>query len=82
VRFADTPSWHAVCGEPFPGFVAERNPAVIVDPALVGDAAYGLCSGLMDGATGQVLTVDRGAGFADTLAGLYRRQTAHRRTEP
>lgn len=37
----------------------------------VGDAALALCSGLMDGVSGQVITVDRGTTFFDNLMRLY-----------
>lgn len=37
----------------------------------VGWAAFALCSGLMDGVSGQVLTVDRGTTFFDNLSRLY-----------
>lgn len=37
----------------------------------VANAIFGLCSGLMDGVSGQVIVVDRGSGFSDNLLGLY-----------
>lgn len=37
----------------------------------VGEAALALCSGLMDGVSGQVVTVDRGTTFFDNLMRLY-----------
>jgi NAD(P)-dependent dehydrogenase (short-subunit alcohol dehydrogenase family) len=43
----------------------------IVEPREVAGAIVGLCSGLMDGYSGQVLTVDRGMTFFDNLMRLY-----------
>jgi enoyl-[acyl-carrier-protein] reductase (NADH) len=37
----------------------------------VANTIFAVCSGLMDGVSGQVLVVDRGAGFSDNLLGLY-----------
>jgi NAD(P)-dependent dehydrogenase (short-subunit alcohol dehydrogenase family) len=37
----------------------------------VADAAYGLCSGMFDAMTGQVLMVDRGNTFADGISFIY-----------
>jgi NAD(P)-dependent dehydrogenase (short-subunit alcohol dehydrogenase family) len=40
----------------------------------VADAAYGLCSGMFDAMTGQVLMVDRGNTFADGISIIYAQQ--------
>jgi len=40
-------------------------------PDLIGNTAVALCSGLMDGVRGQVLTVDRGTTFFDNLMRIY-----------
>ena len=37
----------------------------------VANATLALCSGLMDGVSGQILTVDRGTTFFDNLMRLY-----------
>jgi enoyl-[acyl-carrier-protein] reductase (NADH) len=37
----------------------------------VADAALALCSGMMDGVSGQILTIDRGTSFFDNLMRLY-----------
>jgi NAD(P)-dependent dehydrogenase (short-subunit alcohol dehydrogenase family) len=42
-----------------------------IEPEEVGRAALALCSGLLDGVRGQVITVDRGATFFDDLCWLY-----------
>jgi NAD(P)-dependent dehydrogenase (short-subunit alcohol dehydrogenase family) len=45
-----------------------------VQPDEVGRAALALCSGLLDGVRGQVITVDRGAAFFDDLCWIYQRR--------
>jgi enoyl-[acyl-carrier-protein] reductase (NADH) len=47
-----------------------------VAPEEVGRAALALCSGLLDGVRGQVITVDRGGTFIDDLSWLYQRREA------
>ena len=42
----------------------------------VADAAYGLCSGMFDAMTGQVLMVDRGNSFADGISMIYEQRDA------
>lgn len=42
----------------------------------VGEAALALCSGLMDGVSGQILTIDRGTTFFDNLMRLYEERDA------
>jgi NAD(P)-dependent dehydrogenase (short-subunit alcohol dehydrogenase family) len=46
------------------------------EPGEVGRAALALCSGLLDGVRGQVITVDRGGTFIDDLSWLYQRREA------
>jgi NAD(P)-dependent dehydrogenase (short-subunit alcohol dehydrogenase family) len=47
-----------------------------VEPEEVGRAALCLCSGLLDGVRGQVITVDRGATFFDDLCWVYQHRAA------
>ena len=54
----------AAAGHPLP----DRLTAT---PRDVANAAVALCSGWMDSMSGQVLTVDRGAGFCDNVFRLY-----------
>jgi enoyl-[acyl-carrier-protein] reductase (NADH) len=42
----------------------------------VANAILALCSGLMDGVSGQVIMVDRGTSFADNLMRLYNERDA------
>lgn len=50
------------------GLVHEED---YMEPAEIGDLALALCSGLLDGMSGQVITADRGGIFADNLMRLY-----------
>ena len=70
-RFTSTDSLRAVAGEAFEAFVEAHSPGVFTTPEEVGEAAYGLCSGLMDGVGGQVVTVDRGASVFENFSRLY-----------
>lgn len=47
------------------------RPEHSVDPSEVGDAILALASGLLDGISGQVITVDRGIKFFDNVMHLY-----------
>lgn len=71
-RFVDTDSLRDLFGADFPSFVRRYAPDLLVAPRTVGEAIYGVCSGLMDGMAGQVLRVDGGAAFADGFSRFYR----------
>ena len=47
-----------------------------ITPDEVGNAVFGLCSGMFDAMTGQVLTVDRGNIFADGISLIYEQREA------
>ena len=70
-RFASTESLHATFGADFEPFVEAHSPGMFTTPAEVGEGIYGLCSGLMDGVGGQVVTIDRGAGLFENFSRLY-----------
>ena len=70
-RFADTDALRATFGEAFPHFVNHHAPGLLTDPALVGEAVFGLCSGLMDAMQGQILDVDGGASNFDGFSRLF-----------
>ena len=70
-RFADTDALRATFGDAFPHFVGHRAPGLLTDPALVGEAVFGLCSGLMDAMRGQILDVDGGASNFDGFSRLF-----------
>ena len=67
-----TDSLLSTFGQAFEHFLAENNiVGTEVDAEEVAKAILMLSSGLMDGIRGQVLTVDKGYSFADSLGGLY-----------
>ena len=76
-RFVDTESLAATFGDEFVPFVRRFEPDVFSTPEEVGEAVYGVCSGLMDALGGQVLTVDRGAGLYENFSRLYQERDQH-----
>ncbi len=70
-RFVDTASLRATFGDEFPAFVERYSPGAFSPPEDVGEAIFGVCSGLMDGLTGQVITVDGGANVFENFSRLY-----------
>lgn len=67
-----TESLRATFGPEFEGFLARANMTRdLMQPEEVANAILALCSGLMDGISGQVLMVDRGGTFRDDLMRLY-----------
>jgi len=54
-------------------FLTERD---FIGSAEVADVVLALCSGLLDGISGQVLMVDRGAAFRDNLMRLFDQRDA------
>jgi NAD(P)-dependent dehydrogenase (short-subunit alcohol dehydrogenase family) len=71
-RSVRTTSFDAHFGADFAEF-AQRftRESHFMRAAEVADVVVALCSGLMDGVSGQVLTVDRGTTFFDNLMRLY-----------
>ena len=70
-RFTSTDSLRATIGEGFEPFVEKHAPGLFTTPEQIAEAAFGLCSGLMDGVGGQVITVDRGAAVFDNFSRLF-----------
>lgn len=70
-RFTSTNSLHDTFGSEFEPFVQRHTRGLFTEPEEIGEAAFGLCSGLMDGVGGQVITVDRGAAIGDGLSALF-----------
>lgn len=71
-RSVRTESFRSAFGSDFEAFARRfAREEHFVDPREVADATVALCSGLMDGVRGQVLTVDRGTSFFDNLMRLY-----------
>ena len=75
-RFSSTESLHATFGPEFEPFVEKHSPDMFTTPDQVAEGVYGLCSGLMDGVGGQVITIDRGAGLFENYSRLYDLQRA------
>jgi NAD(P)-dependent dehydrogenase (short-subunit alcohol dehydrogenase family) len=62
-----TDSLRAVFGRDFEAFADDAGlRQFVMRPEEIADAVLALCSGLLDGVNGQVLTVDRGMAFAQT----------------
>jgi NAD(P)-dependent dehydrogenase (short-subunit alcohol dehydrogenase family) len=70
-RFVSTDSQRATFGDDFERFVETHAPGVFTTPQDVAEAVFGLCSGLMDGVGGQVVTIDRGAAIFENFSRLY-----------
>jgi NAD(P)-dependent dehydrogenase (short-subunit alcohol dehydrogenase family) len=70
-RFVDTESLRATFGEGFPAFVERHSPGAFRDASEVGEAVFGLCSGLMDGVGGQVINIDGGANVFENFSRLF-----------
>ena len=71
-RSVRTESFRTAFGSDFEAFAKRfTREEHFVDAREVADAAVALCSGLMDGVRGQVITVDRGTSFFDNLMRLY-----------
>jgi NAD(P)-dependent dehydrogenase (short-subunit alcohol dehydrogenase family) len=70
-RFTSTDSLRATIGDEFEPFVERHAPGLFTSAEAIGEAAFGLCSGLMDGVGGQVVTIDGGAAVTDNFARLF-----------
>jgi NAD(P)-dependent dehydrogenase (short-subunit alcohol dehydrogenase family) len=86
-RFVSTDSLRATMGDDFEAFVEKHAPGTFTTASEVAEAVFGLCSGLMDGVGGQVVTVDRGANVFENFSRLYDDRargtlTAPRKVEP
>ena len=76
-RFIPTESLRATFGEEFEAFAARFDlRRLIVAADEVADAVTALCSGLMDGVSGQIIMVDRGTSFSDNIMRLYNERDA------
>ncbi len=76
-RQVRTESLKATFGPEFEAFLARANMTRdFVEPEEVANAILALCSGLMDGVSGQVLMVDRGGTFRDDLMRLFNERDA------
>jgi NAD(P)-dependent dehydrogenase (short-subunit alcohol dehydrogenase family) len=74
-RAVRTESFEAVFGGELVRFAGRFGlEDCFVEPGEVARAVLALCSGMLDGVRGQVITVDRGATFLDDLCWLYRQR--------
>jgi len=71
-RAVRTESLRATFGTEFEQFIERANMGRdLIEPEEVADTILALCSGLMDGVSGQVLMVDRGGSFRDDLMRMF-----------
>jgi NAD(P)-dependent dehydrogenase (short-subunit alcohol dehydrogenase family) len=78
-RWVNTPSLLATIGQDFPEFVARfPQEGQFVSAEEVGDCILALGSGCFDGMNGQILDVDHGCAFSDTLMRLYQAEQHQR----
>lgn len=71
-RAVRTEAFASTFGAALEGFAGDLvTPRHWVEPEEVAGTAVALCSGLLDALAGQVVTVDRGTTFSDTLGRLY-----------
>jgi NAD(P)-dependent dehydrogenase (short-subunit alcohol dehydrogenase family) len=66
--FLDTQSSRATFGDAAVEAAHERVAGLFVEPSVIAQACVALCSGLLDGLTGQVITVDEGWSLVSPLA--------------
>lgn len=70
-----TESALAIHGQDYPPFVKKYGgEAHFIDAEEVADVVLALCSGLLDAMSGQIVNVDRGGPFMDSLMRVYRRR--------
>jgi NAD(P)-dependent dehydrogenase (short-subunit alcohol dehydrogenase family) len=70
----DTASLHATFGETLVDDIKARMPDLVLSTRPIADACVGLCSGLMDAVTGQVIVADEGSSLVGLLGHALRRE--------
>lgn len=76
-RFVKTDSLWATFGREFEQFAhTHETPGLFIEPDEVASAILALCSGLMDGVSGQILNLDKGSMFADNIMRYYEEHNA------
>ncbi len=76
-RLVRTESLRATFGRDFEAFAERFNmKRQFISCEEVAGAILALCSGLLDGVSGQVLMVDRGTSFFDNLMRMYEERDA------
>jgi NAD(P)-dependent dehydrogenase (short-subunit alcohol dehydrogenase family) len=82
-RAVRTESLRATFGPDFEGFLDCANMSRdLIEADEVANAILALCSGLMDGVSGQVLMVDRGGTFRDDLMRLFNERASLQFSNP
>jgi NAD(P)-dependent dehydrogenase (short-subunit alcohol dehydrogenase family) len=76
-RFIKTESLRATFGDDFERFVETHSPGVFTAAEDVAQAIVGLCSGLMDGVGGQIVTIDGGASIFENFSRLFAERERH-----
>ena len=71
--FTDTDSARATFGDALLEETGRRVGEMLLEPRVVGQACVALCSGLMDGITGQVIAVDEGWSLVSPITYLTER---------
>ena len=72
-RNVETESALEMHGRDYPRFIKKYASANhFLQPDEVGNVMLAICSGMLDALSGQVINVDRGGPFSDTLMRLYR----------
>lgn len=66
--FTDTESARATFGDALLAETGAKAGEMLLDPRVIGRACVALCSGLMDGVTGQVIPVDQGWSLVSPIA--------------
>ncbi|MCP5082344.1 MAG: SDR family oxidoreductase [Alphaproteobacteria bacterium] len=69
--FVETEALATVFGEDFSTYLEEKSPGIVISKQEVANAVLALCSGLLDGVNGQVIQVDRGTMFGDSIVRYY-----------
>lgn len=78
-RAIRTESFDDTFGNEFYAFLENLvDPGWFMVPEEVADAALALCSGMLDGMSGQVIMVDKGNTFSDGISYLYQQHLAQR----
>ncbi|MGL5741576.1 MAG: SDR family oxidoreductase [Legionella sp.] len=72
IKCVDTESLSATFGDDFIDFVNRyKIPGMVIEVEQAAKAIYMMCSGLMDGVSGEVLNLDGGSSFADNIMHFY-----------
>lgn len=70
-----TDAVYEIFGEAYTDFLGKyAGEEYFMQPEEIGDAVLAMCSGMMDAMSGQVIMVDKGMAFADTLMNLLDRR--------